>query len=542
LEQSYAINSGYNFDSIAEDYRGFTFRLLPEPNILTNVWGNSFPSAKEYWYTQSENYVIMANNPEDLRSWVNFYSAGRVLASNRKYKTISSDLSEKTNFYLYSALARSAEFIKKEVNQELAENIKEHEPILRKFQSLSVQFSNNGRLFYNNLCLKFDPVYEPEFNSLWEFSLDTTVFAQPWSYYNPVDSSTGFVVQDISGKLYRLDENGKLIWKIQLPEKVYGNVTQIGPMRNEEWQLMFAGKKSIYKISSSGKYADGFPVNLDFEPTCTPGIYDYEKDGNPFILAATSELKVVKLLSDGKRDKKWRTESLKDTLLAGFDFFKVNGRKVAFFIDKSGFIKLIDTEGNWVEKVKEAVPDYLPTRFCLVKSGDINRCKMYAVNGLGELMEINFKGKISKRSLPQSWSGDQLQFIAGNIVGDKKTEFVFAFNNLLRVYDDEYEPIIEKTFGQSIIGQPQIIQINDSTSRLVVKTKGQLGLQIISAKGKLNFETPINGNLPVSVLSVESGRFNFLVSASEKKISAFAVEPDEKEDIPDQQEKVDLPQ
>jgi hypothetical protein len=525
LEQGYAVNSDFNPDSLTEKYRGYKIRRLPDENLCSNVWGNSFPAAKIYWYTIAEGYVIFGESSDALRSWVNFNLAGRVLASNKKYNNIAADLSEKTNFYVYTALARSAEFIKKEVNQQLAESISEHEPILRKFQSLSVQFSNNGKLFYNNFCLKFDPVYEPEFNSMWEFLLDTTAYGQPWAYVNPADSSTGFILQDVTGKLYRIDENGSLVWKIQLPELVFGNVIQIGPMVKDDWNLMFSGKNTLYRLTPEGKFVEGFPAPMNIDLTCPPGMYDFEKDGNPLILAATKELRVLKFNSDGRRDKTWHTESLKDTLLNGFDFFRVNGRKVVFFIDRSGWVKLIDQDGNWVEKLKNPVPDYSDQRFCFRKASEISRCRMWFVNGLGELMEMDFMEKVKKHSLPQSWSGDNLRFVAGNLTEDKSPEFVFAFNNQLRVFSNKNEHIFEKKFNHSIIGLPQIIQINDSTSRLVLRTNGPVGMHILSANGKLNFETPLNGSLPVSVLSVEKGKYNFLVSAYGKKVSAFAVEP-----------------
>jgi hypothetical protein len=531
LIQSHVVNAGYNPDSLSEMYRGFKIRSLPEPNLVSNVWGGSFPSANLYYFTVTPNYVIFSDSPESMRSWVNFYLAGRVLASNKKYNSIASDLSEKTNFYVYSALARSTAFIKKEVNQQLANSITIHEPILRKFQSLSIQFSNNGKLFYNNLCLKFDPEYEPEFNALWEFALDTFASGQPWPYLNPADSTTGFILQDVSGKLYRINEKGELQWKIQLPELVSGNVVQIGPYKEGQWNLMFAGKKTLYRITAEGKFVDGFPVELNLELTCPPGIYDFEKDGNPLILAATNELKIVKFNADGRRDNSWRTESLKDTLLQGFDFFKVNGRKVVFFIDRSGWIKLIDKEGNWVEKLKTPVEDYDPHRFTFMKAGDISRCRMWFVNGLGELMEMDFKGKVTKRNLPQSWSGTNLRFVAGNLLKDKKPEFVFTFNNQLRVFSDKCELLFEKKFHDPVLGLPQIIQINDSSSRVVLRTSGLSGLHIINKTGGLNFDTPLNGSLPVSVLSVEEGRYNFLVSAFGKKVSAFAVQPEKKPEI-----------
>lgn len=533
LLQWYNVNLEFNPDSLSETYRGFTFKLLPDENLLSNVWGNSFPASKNYWYTLANNYVIFAPSAEALRSWVNFYSSGRVLAFNRKYKSIASDLSDKTNFYVYSALARSGEFIKKEVNPKIAESIEVHEPILRKFQSLSVQFSSNGKLFYNNLCLKFDPVYEPEFNSLWEFVLDTTAYGKPWAYFNPADSTNGFILQDVTGKLYRINHNGSLVWKIQLPELVYGDVKQIGPFKGEEWNLMFAGKNTLYRISSEGKFVDGFPAPLNLTLTCPPGFYDFEKDGNAIVLAATSELKVLKFNADGQRDKTWRTESLKDTLKMGFEFFKVNGRKAIFFVDRSGYVKLIDHEGNWIEKIKKPIQDYSPERFCFLKASDISRCKIWYVNGLGELMEMDFKEKIKKRNLPQSWGGSKLHFTAGNLFEDKSPEFVFTFNNQLRVFNHENEMLFEKTFNRSISGLPQIIQINDSTSRLVVRTPGEAGLNILNSAGKLNFEIPLDGSLPVSVLSVEKGRYNFLVSAYGKKVSAFAVEPDKTREEPE---------
>jgi hypothetical protein len=535
LEQNYVVNAGFNPDSLSEIYRGFKFRTLPESNLVSNVWGSSFPAAGFYYYTITAKYVVFSDSPEALRSWVNFYLAGRVLASNKKYNGIASDLSEKTNFYVYSALARSAAFIKKEVNPQLAKSITMHEPILRKFQSLSVQFSNNGKLFYNNLCLKFDPEYEPEFNALWEFGLDTFAFGEPWPYFNPADSTTGFILQDVTGKLYRINEKGELQWKIQLPELVYGHVTQVGPFRENEWNLMLAGKKTLYRITSDGKFVDGFPVDINLNLTCPLGIYDFEKDGNPLILAAINELRIVRLNADGRKDNSWRTESLKDTLLQGFEFFKVNGRKVVFFIDRSGWVKLIDKEGNWVEKLKSPVEDYDPQRFTFIKAGDISRCRMWFVNGLGELMEMDFKGKVKKRSLPQSWSGNNLRFVAGNLMKDKHPEFVFTFNNQLRVFSHQFEICFEKKFRDPIVGLPQLIQINDSSSRVVLRTSGLSGLHILNKAGKLNFETPLQGSLPVRVLSVEGGKFSFLVSAHGKKVSAFAVQHERNTDDEDRE-------
>ena len=525
LDQSLKINNNTSDSSSQEleiEYRNYTIKNLNLPHILPLVFGNAFKSFSTHYYTTIDNYLVMAENAEALRSMINFYLADRTLIKDKSYLKFSESLSENSNFFIYSAVARSSNLIAKQLDSKTGKAVTSHSTLFRKFQSLALQFKSSGDLFYNNLCLKYNPIYKPEFNTLWEIENDTTFITAPFLVVNTLDSSSMIAIQDQNLVVHLYDNKGKEVWKKAISDKIIGNIYQIMASTDGNFRLAFVTRKHLYMINEKGEFPEKYPVTLKSDATTGLGYINFNNKEHPMLLVACENLSIYNYKLTGKVDFDWKTERLKDTLKGDFVAFTCDGRDMICFADAGMNFRLIDKKGNWIVKFKEKLPGFHNSVLFPDIKKTVNGSGVIVSDENGVVYRYNFKGAFDKFELVPKVSS-KYHFYYTDIDGDEKPEYVFADNNRLNVLHKDRSVLFDFTFNSMVNAAPQLLMLNDSVHKMVISTTDE-GLFVFNANGTLNRGVTLSGNAPMAVTSIDRNKYFFGIATQGRKILAHALE------------------
>lgn len=535
LNQSVQVNIG-NSESENEDteeYRNHKIYPLQLSSILPMIFGKSFPDFAQHYYMALKDYIIISDNQAALRSLLNFYLADRTLAKDKDYKKFAESLSDNTNFFIYSAVARSPQLLSKQVDKKLSKEIEKNVPLFRKFQSLALQFKGNGNLFYNNLCLKYNPVYLPEFNTLWDIENDTTFITPPFLIKNPLDSSDMFVLQDANLKLHVYDKDGKQVWEKSLNERVLGKIHQTNVQKNGNYVLAFVSESYLYLIDNNGNDVGQSPTKLQAKATTGLGCINLRNDEEPLLLVACDNLIIYNYSTNGKLDKDWYTERLKAELKGEFMSIYSDGREMICFADKELNLRLIDKKGNWVVRFKEKLPGLHNNMIYTDIKKTLSASSIFVSDDEGVVYRYNFKGKFDAQQMMPKL-GKNFYFTYSDLDYDGNMEYIYADGKRLNVLNKDRTVKFNFNFNSDISGMPQIISLSDTSRLLAVSTLNE-GLFIINSEGELNRGTSLAGVTPITITAIEKLKYHFIVTTYGRRLLAHAIEvekPEKKVNLP----------
>jgi hypothetical protein len=531
LEQSMLLNTNADEpqdstneeeETATDEYRGYKIYPFGLPSVLSLLFGKAYPNYEAYHYTLMGNYVVFAKNESALRSLINFNSAGRTLNRDRHYVKFAENLSENSNFFVYSAVARSSKLYAQQLEKNLAKQVEKNTSLFRKFQSLALQFRGSGDLFYNNLCLKYNPVYKPEFNTLWETEIDTTFITPAYAGINLIDSTDLYFAQDANYNIHLFDHKGKEVWVKPVGEKVMGKIHQIHANKAGNFRLAFVSEKHLFMIDEKGEFPENFPVTLKANATAGIGLICFSGKENPLLLVACDNLSIYNYKINGSIDTDWKTDRLKDTLRSDFIPFTCDGREMICFADEGKNLRLIDKRGNWIVKFIEKLPALYNNVFYLDIKKTLNASAVVVSDEKGIVYRYNFKGVYDKYELMPKVS-KQYWFTFADVDNDKKGDFIFTDNNRLNVLNKDKSIKFDFTFNSKLEGPAQLVVLNDSIAKLAVSTNDE-GLFIFDHNGDLNRGISLAGKTPVSIATIDNKKYYFAVTTFGKRLLAHAID------------------
>ncbi|MBL4594227.1 MAG: DUF3352 domain-containing protein, partial [Flavobacteriales bacterium] len=200
-------------------FNDYEINKIDLKNVFKNLLGKPFVNLDNHFYTVIDDYVVFGNTESGLKKFITDVMNEKVLSNNENFNTFNDNLSSSSNIFVYNNLARSIELYKQYCNKDYFPIIDEKIEVFRKFEAIAFQISaeKNG-LYYNNIHLKYNPVYKQETASLWELMLDTNVGSSPQIVTNHKTKAKEIFVQDDANKIYLISNIGKVIWTKQLQE------------------------------------------------------------------------------------------------------------------------------------------------------------------------------------------------------------------------------------------------------------------------------------------------------------------------------------
>lgn len=503
------------FETIS--FNDYEINKIDLKNVFKNLLGKPFVNLDHHFYTIIEDYVVFGNTESGLKTFITNVMNEKVLSKNENFKSFNDNLSSSSNIFIYNNLARSIELYKQHCKAEYIPIIDEKIELFRKFEAIAFQVSSekNG-LFYNNIYLKYNPVYKQETASLWELLLDTTITSIPHIVVNHKTKAKEIFVQDDANKIYLISNIGKIIWTKQLQEKITGNVHQIDVYKNNKLQLLFNTKSKIYLIDRNGKNVESYPVKLPSEATNGITPLDYTHNRNYRLIIGCSDNMVYNYDTKGNKVEGWEYTTADSPANGNVWHFALGGKDYIVIPLKNGNIKVIQRNGNDRLKLENKIP-VSSSQVYLKIGSELSKTYIITSDTLGNVTKLYLNDKIEIVQFENSQQNSTFSFFDYN--NNNSFDYFLSRGNTLKIIDLDKKVLYNNEFESNITQTPLFFKMSDKTTRIGLVVEDQIYL--INAHGEIEDGFPLAGSTPFNIADINNDNTTNLVVAHNNMIYTY---------------------
>ncbi len=522
-----AEKEGIHYSTLVREHQiagdiNYTFYQIPIPTLTRKLFGNIFEGINNNYYTFYENYLIFGNSIATLSKYVHNLILRSTLASDMEFNKLSEFLAARSSVYFYLNIPRSFELMEKYLNDEVVSVFTKHNKNIRKFQAFIYQLASENDLIYNNIYLKYAPVILEEARTVWESRLDQPTECKPSLVLNHYTKEKEIFIQDKGNKVYLISNSGRILWNLQLQEKIMSDVYQIDYYKNGKLQLLFNTKNHIHLIDRNGNYVERYPVQLRAGATNGIALIDYDRNMDYRIFVATEDKKMYAYDKGGKTVKGWEFDKTEELVNNPVQHFRLNTKDYLVFADKR-IVYILNRRGKTRVRVKEHFPVSAKNRFVLEPATSQRKDRLVITDTSGRVYFIYFDGNTESTELDKFSSDHYFNYIDLN--GDGKMEYIFADGQQLKVFNSDKSLMYSRDFESVIVYSPVIYRFSATNKKIGIVSSLTNEIFLINWDGSVYKGFPLRGATQFSIgyLTGVSGMFNLVVGGEDNFLYNYSV-------------------
>lgn len=499
------------------DFNDYSINKIGLKNMFTNLLGKPFVNLEHHFYTIIDTYVVFGNSESGLKKFITNVINEKTLQNDQNFTAFNDNLSSTSNIFIYNNIARSIKLYKQFSIEKYLPIYDTKIHMFRKFEALSLQISTekNG-LYYNNIHLKYNPIYKQETASLWELMVDTSVSSTPHIVLNHKTKAKEIFVQDDANKIYLISNIGKVIWTKQLQGPIIGGIHQIDVYKNNKLQLLFNTKSKIYLIDRNGNNVESYPVKLPSNASNGVTPLDYSHNRNYRLIIGCEDNIVYNYDITGAKTKGWEYKSESSAATGKIWHFSNANKDYIVIPLKNGKVKVIQRNGKDRLTIKNKLEVALNPIYLKV-GNTLANTYLTTMDSSGNISQLNLNGKISLIINDYNQPGAKFNFFDFDTNNSK--DFAIAYENNIKIVDRDKKELYSNTFETAITQTPLFFKLSDKTTQLGIVTENQIYL--INANGTILEGFPLSGSTPFSIDDLNNDNTSNLVVAHGKMIYTY---------------------
>lgn len=494
-----------------------TANKIQLPGLLKMLLGNICPSYNEIWFETTNDFVIFGNSKQALSLYKDAIIKGELLAGSKDYMAFSSSISNQSNIYTYFNFDYAAGFVKNSLNPLNLNNFDNTFTVLQGFHKASLQFSYTDNRFFTTLNLGFKTndsllnaatTQPQEISDGSETQLDNTVINQPYLVKNTSDNEKNILVFDVSNKLYCIDKNGSIKWKINIDGKPLSQISEVDYLKNNKIQYLFNTANSIYLIDSKGNNIENYPVKLSKNATSGLCLIDYEKKRDYRILIPTMDKKINYFNIKGKQMNDFKSPVAKDMIDSPPQHLIFGGKDNIIISDKSGNFMILDRKGK--ERIKIKSPFHKNALSKFYYDGKY----LLTTDLSNNIKYISSKGEVETKSF-KNIKGNA-QFIYEDFNNDGIRDYIFITSNELNVCKKNGNIIFSYPFKTAVYTNALFFE-NTGRGKLMAVLGTDKQLYVFNKEGLMDESIAFKGEtLPVISVFNDKKQLNLITTFGNK--------------------------
>jgi len=498
----------------------YTIYSFPVKNIFGTFFGQIFSGVENKYCTFVDNYLVFSDSKNALTKFVHANILKKTLDNDPKFGQFTDYLSSKSNFYFYANMYRSPIFISNYLNDSLKSGLKENIESIKKFQAFAIQFSKSNNMIYNNLFLKYIPESKAEAITVWETHLDTIIDFKPCLVSNHYSKENEVFVQDISNKIYLINKVGRVLWRIQLSEKINSPIYQVDYYKNGKLQLLFSTESQIHLIDRNGNYVDRFPVKLQSKATAGVSVFDYDKTREYRLFIPCTNKNIYAYDLQGNLVNGWDFEQSDNLIKTPLEHFRVNTNDYIVCADNFR-VYILNRRGEERIRIKNQFMKSKNNKIFL-ETGN-NKARMVTTDTSGTIKMIYFDGKVEEKLIRKFSANHYFDF--QDIDADGIKDYIFLDNKSLENYNQQGTSIYNYTFEEQITDTPLFYYFSYDDRKIGVLSRKTNELFLINNDGTIYRGFPLNGSTPFTIgfLGNSGSQFNLIVGSRSNFLYNYSV-------------------
>ena len=490
--------------------------------IPEKLFGKIFGGSAFSYFTLVDNYLVFGNSFQSLSKIIHNNILQKTLHSDLHYREFADELSDRYNFYFYINIPRGHLQIADYLSKGLQEGWKRESKIVNKLHAFAIQFSETNSMLYNNVFLKYQPVYREEAQTVWQSLLDTSFTFKPQLLENHYTHNKEVFVQDFSNKIYLINSAGRVLWKLPLEGKIIGQVYQIDFYKNEKLQILFNTKEKLYLIDRNGNHVERFPVKLRSKATYGLSLFDYEKKRDYRIFIPGEDKKIYVYNKEGKIVSGWSFGHTETTIDSYIHHFRI-GNKDYIVVADDNRIYLLDRKGDSQVKMMENIAVSENNDIILdIRSADAAP-RIVTTDKSGTVCFVYFDGKIEREKI-KDFSPEHF-FDYMDINGDGSFEYIYIDNKKLEVYNYRKSLLFSHSFENNIEYRPIVYTFSSTDKKIGVVSEQANKIYLFNNDGKLYKGFPVSGNTLYSIgrFKQNDSKYNLIVGSKDNFLYNYSV-------------------
>ena len=335
----------------------------------------SYNNAKYFFVF--ENFAVFSSQLETLKTSITHKLNNKTLSNLDSFKNVVEDLADESSYMIYKDKTEFNKILKGDkIN----------------YTSNAVQFVYDNNFAHINGSLKQykTPARQNSVAEQFSISLPNELIVPPQIVKNHISKANEIVSQDTNNVLYLISNSGNLLWKKQLDSKIFGEIKQIDSYKNGRLQLTFATQNRVYVLDRNGKDVGPFPLKFNDDITQPLSVFDYDNKKN-YRLLVTQNKSLLMYDVKGKKINGFKAKVMNKPIRSQPKHFRVSGKDYIVFTQGEK-LEILNRQGKTRIDLKDKI------RFSK-NSIYLYQNKFTTTTTLGELIQVNTKGKLSKKAL-----------------------------------------------------------------------------------------------------------------------------------------------
>jgi hypothetical protein len=497
--------------------------LTGTAGLLSALLPGFAPGFNDSYCTFYDNFMITGNSYATIARLLYDNLLNKTLANDVLYRDFEKMVASRAGYLFYCVPSHCIDYFSGYFNQEVAAGIKSNKNSLNKIQSIGFQLASINGMIYNSLSVSYKDLVREESTTEWETLLDTTAGIKPFFFTNHNTGAKEIFIQDTRNNAYLINAAGRVLWKVQLKEKINGTVYMIDYYRNGKYQLLFSGRNYLHLIDRNGNYVERYPVKLRSPATNSLALIDYENNSTYRLVIAGEDKLVYSYDKSGNVVKGWEPFRTAGYVTAEAGFYKVSGKDFVVIADESS-IYFLDRSGKVRLRLNDAVTKAKGSALRLTPGSEAT---LVCTSPDGTVQNISFNGDVKKFSFRKFSFDHSFDFF--DIDGDGFGEYVFIDNGILYLYDRNGKEMFTKDFGSGKLGGPINFTFSSTDRKIgVFDAIGNL-IYLVNSKGEIMDGFPLRGASMFSIGKLSSGDdWHLIVGGTDRFLYNYKLEISQK--------------
>lgn len=519
-----ADNADLNNNQIPDtlNYRAYPIRKIDIPYFVPAIFGNQFSSLSNTYITEIDNYIIIANSQAGLKRFIDLHLIGQNLSSKSDFESFSQYRSSKMNLYFYFDLKYYNSFYKSFLGEKLDTLFQSIELNPNNFDFLSLEISAEDNGAYTSLVLssKANSENEEMMPISWQVALDADIQGEPFIFTNHNDGKREMLIFDSQNFLYRIDEEGKLQWKIPIQEAPMSNISVVDFYKNGKFQYIFNSANYLYLIDLNGNRVDQFPFKLPATAIGSMSLMDYDGKNDYRVLIPLVDGKLHNFTLERKPTPGWEEPVFDRKYISPVEHYRLGSKDFLLFEDTLGNVVFANRRGESRIEAKLAFTNNPKTDFFIAGKG--NNSRLITTDLLGRIIQIDGEGNVEKTSFSELSPNHIFQYCDYDFDGHK--DYVFYDNHKLTIYDSDKELIFDTVLVDFEIDKILSIEMNtfDSIS-LILHNRIDNSLVFITTSGKVINSKEFISKKSFLIEEATNNKFLRLITINKRIVSNFLI-------------------
>ena len=482
-------------------------------------------SFNDNWVLFCRSYAVFAEDPDVLIDILNANLTDATLINDAAYREVEKSLPTKSSFLFYASADAFNEIISRLLLPELAATFKSNS--FAGIGAMGISLTPSNEMIYSSLSIAYGEDKKglgqysvtsdtaranrsPEIGSneeilIWKTTLSAPPAIKPFIFINHNNNSKEIFIQDLSNNIYLLSASGKILWKTQIKERIWGDVFMIDYYRNGKNQLLFSGKDYLHVIDRNGGYVDRFPVKLKSPAANVLSVFDYESNKDYRLFITGEDKKVYAYDRSGFTVKGWIPYTTIEKVTAPVRYFRTGGKD---------YIIVNDAKNLYIFDRKGSIRVTLDQQAAIAENSSVRLTKssrLAFAGREGEIHLLNFSGEEERKKAGGGFTSGFF-FDYADIDRDGKAEYVFMDKGVLSVYREDMSEVISKKVASEKYMLPQILTLSSGTKLISVADDQQGLVYLFDGKGNPEAGFPVKGAVPPAAVKISDTSGNAVIT------------------------------